>query len=93
MLRLKDTNKLNTQYTYMTEIIYPENHIVTDYGNMEDLILLEVIPLDANEVVYRHVNTLLSTVFTADSGYFKTVNFSRVNMIQQFRILRNSTGL
>lgn len=86
MLRLKDTNKLNTQYTYMTEIIYPENRIVTDYGNMEDLILLEVIPLDANEVVYaRHVNTLLSTVFTADSGYFKTVNFSRVNMIQQIQ--------
>ena len=52
MLRLKDTSKLNTQYTYMTEIIYPENRIVTDYGNMEDSILLEVIPLDANEVVY-----------------------------------------
>jgi RNA ligase len=29
-------------YTIMTEIIYPENRVVVDYGEMEDLVLLAV---------------------------------------------------
>lgn len=46
------TNKLRTEYhwidlnparTYLFEIIYPENRIVVDYGEMEDIILLAVI--------------------------------------------------
>ncbi|HWS84146.1 MAG TPA: RNA ligase [Ktedonobacteraceae bacterium] len=31
------------QYTYLFEIVYPENSIVVDYGEREDLILLAVI--------------------------------------------------
>lgn len=35
---------INTaDYTYLFEIVYPENRIVVDYGNMEDLVLLAVI--------------------------------------------------
>lgn len=30
-------------FTYLFEIIYPENRIVVDYGGMDDLILLDVI--------------------------------------------------
>lgn len=33
----------NSAYTYLFEIIYPENRIVVDYGRMEDLVLLAVI--------------------------------------------------
>ena len=35
-----DFNKLEEEFTYMFEIIYPENRIVVDYGNMEDIVLL-----------------------------------------------------
>lgn len=31
------------EFTYLFEIIYPENRIVVDYGTMEDLVLLAVI--------------------------------------------------
>jgi hypothetical protein len=34
---------LNSDYTYVFEIIYPQNRIVLDYGDMEDLILLAEI--------------------------------------------------
>jgi T4 RnlA family RNA ligase len=34
---------LNRNFTYLFEIIYPENRIVLDYGNLEDIILLEII--------------------------------------------------
>lgn len=36
-------DKLNRNYTYLWEIIYPENRIVISYGDMDDLILLAVI--------------------------------------------------
>ncbi len=35
--------KLNQAYTYLFEIIYPENRIVVDYGQMEDIVLLGTI--------------------------------------------------
>lgn len=34
---------INPNYTYLFEIIYPNNRIVVDYGNLEDLVLLAVI--------------------------------------------------
>lgn len=35
--------KVDNDKTYLFEIIYPENRIVVDYGDQEDLILLSVI--------------------------------------------------
>lgn len=35
--------KFSTGYTYVFEIIYPENKIVVDYGNKEELVLLTII--------------------------------------------------
>lgn len=36
-------SKLNRNHTYLFEIIYPENRIVVDYGDTEDLVLLAII--------------------------------------------------
>ncbi len=36
-------SSLNPNYTYIFEIIYPENKIVVDYQDLEDLILLAII--------------------------------------------------
>lgn len=36
-------DKLDKNKTYVWEIIYPENRIVCNYGNMDDLILLSII--------------------------------------------------
>lgn len=42
--------------TYLFEIIYPENRIVVDYGNREDLILLAIInTADGQEVNYNEM--------------------------------------
>ena len=42
---------LNSGYTYMFEVIYPENRIVVDYGDMEDLVMLGAIKTDTGEEV------------------------------------------
>lgn len=36
-------DKLDKNKTYLFEIIYPENRIVIDYGNLEDLVLITII--------------------------------------------------
>ncbi len=35
--------RFDTDYTYLFEIIYPENRIVVDYGDREELVLLAII--------------------------------------------------
>lgn len=32
--------------TYLFEIVYPGNRVVLDYGDMDDLVLLDIVPLD-----------------------------------------------
>lgn len=52
--------KLDESFTYLFEIIYPENRIVVDYGDREELVLLAIIetetgnewPLDAYDSVF-----------------------------------------
>jgi RNA ligase len=41
-------------YTYLYEIIYPQNRIVVDYGNKEDLILLAAIHTETGEEINIH---------------------------------------
>lgn len=40
LLKRYNLEKLNPLYTYMFEIIYPENRIVVNYGDTEDLVML-----------------------------------------------------
>lgn len=41
-------------YTYLFEIVYPQNRIVVDYGDLEDLILLAVIHTETGREVDIH---------------------------------------
>jgi RNA ligase len=38
-------------FTYLFEIVYPENRIVVDYGDMDDLVLLDVIDNEEGDSV------------------------------------------
>lgn len=42
-------SQLNSSYTYLFEIIYPENRIVVDYGGAEELILIAIIDTMSGE--------------------------------------------
>lgn len=46
--------KLDKSKTYLFEIIYPENRIVVDYGDMEDLVMLTVIDLKTGKEEELH---------------------------------------
>lgn len=42
---------LRPGYTYLFEIIYPENRIVVDYGNTEEIVLLAVVDTETGEEI------------------------------------------
>ena len=43
LLKNYETEKMDKDYTYLVEIIYPENRIVVDYGDMEELVMVTKI--------------------------------------------------
>jgi RNA ligase len=48
--------KLDKNLTYLFEIVYPENTIVVNYGQKEDLVLLSVIETSTNKEIDIHEN-------------------------------------
>jgi RNA ligase len=67
MIDLNIYDKLNKDYTYLFEIIYPENRIVVDYGNKRELVLLTVIDtVSGFEFSY-------DLIFKTNSKYFTVV--------------------
>jgi RNA ligase len=42
-------------FTYLFEIIYPENRIVVDYGGDERLVLLSIVNPEGNEIPYEDI--------------------------------------
>ena len=55
-LELLDPTYLNTNNTYLFEIIYPENRIVVDYAGVEKLVMLAVISTQSG-VEYELTNS------------------------------------
>lgn len=53
MLLSKLTQNFHPHYTYLFEIIYPENRIVVDYGDSEKLVLLDVVDTLTGKSVYN----------------------------------------
>lgn len=49
MLRNYHLESLNSEYTYIFEIIYPENRIVINYGTDEELVLLGAIHTESGK--------------------------------------------
>jgi RNA ligase len=66
-LKNYDYKSLDTDYTYMFEIIYPNNRIIIDYSGEEDIILLGAIHTESGEeMTYNKI--------VNNSAGFNTVN-------------------
>ena len=74
ILRQKYNYSYDPTRTYLFEIIYPENRIVVDYGEMQDIILLAVI------------DTQTGTELPLDIPGFNTV--TRYDGVRDFNTLR-----
>jgi T4 RnlA family RNA ligase len=54
ILRRYQNFTFSHEYTYLFEIIYPQNRIVVNYGKMEDLVLLAVIHTETGQEIDIH---------------------------------------
>lgn len=71
MLPKYDINKLNKNNTYIVEIIYPENRIILNYGDKEELILLACFEVKTGKEV------------EIDSSVFPQVDINKFNSIEE----------
>jgi len=77
-------DKIDKDYTYVFEIIYPENRIVVNYGDKEDVVLLGVIKTDdGEELSYGSVKTKYSEYFTIVKRYDGVSEFDKLK--EQFQ--------
>lgn len=67
--------KLNELYTYLFEVLYPENRIVVDYGNRRELVLLTVIETASGfELPYVELYDMYSKYFTVVKRFDVKIN-------------------
>lgn len=73
----KSIKKMHPELTYLFEIIYPENRIVVDYGDREELILLAVIDTETGTELTDVENIGFSVPKTYDeiNSFEKIVKF------------------
>ncbi len=68
-------DRLNVDYTYLFEIIYPENRIVVDYGNKRELVLLAKINAKSGEeCTHEYITTKYSKYFTVVKKFDVKIN-------------------
>ena len=80
---LTDFSYLDKEYTYLFEIIYPENRIVIDYGNRRELVLLTRIETKTGiEMYYEDLLAKYSKYFTVVKKY-KIKNINNLNELKQ----------
>jgi len=62
--------ELDPRFTFLFEIVYPENRIVVDYGDKEELVLLTAInPTNRKELSYNDLHQFYSEYFTVVTRY------------------------
>ena len=56
------SEKLNQNYTYLFEIIYPENRIVVNYGDTEDVVLIGVKDTSNGQDIFEDYSNIIHCV-------------------------------
>lgn len=76
---LHSISKMNLNYSYIFEIVYPNNLLVLNYGTTEDLFLIDIIDNKTGKSVIQHSSTLSFQVIkhqpnTHDLQYYLQLN-------------------
>lgn len=78
-------HELKQFHTYMFEIIYPENRIVVDYGNMEDVVMLGAIHTKTGDEIERHtLEKDYKDIFNLVIDYNITESWDHLKSLNEF---------
>lgn len=73
------TSHLYTPNTYLFEIIYPENRIVVDYGNIEDVVMLGEINTESGDEL--DLNHYTNSIFNVVKEYNGIKDYSSLKSL------------
>jgi hypothetical protein len=71
--------QLNPDWTYCWEIIYPENRIVLDYGDLEELVLINCLDTKTGEEIWPLPQIGFQTIKALDYSYDNLFNIAIPN--------------
>lgn len=93
LLNNYDVSGLDQDYTYLLEVIYPDNRIVVDYGNAKRLVLLAAVHTETGaEIDLEFVEwSDRALTYPATSNWLNTLNQSELPNQEGF-ILKWSNG-
>lgn len=74
---------LNTDFTYLFEVIYPENRIVVDYGNTRDLVLLTAVNTKTGAEI-KHSDLLRKYSFFSIVSKHEIKSFKKLKEIMEY---------
>lgn len=83
-------DKIDKGSTYLFEIIYPDNRIVVDYGDLDDLILLTVIDNNTNAERIENIGFPIVKRYNGITDYNKLRELSENN--KEGFVIRFSNG-
>jgi len=90
---LNDIPKMNSRYSYLFEIIYPNDFLVLNYGNLEDLFIIDVIDNLTGESVLDSGYSLSFPVIPREPGRQKLDYYLGQNQIgHEGFVLKFSNG-
>lgn len=81
MLSKYDISALNKEYTYILEVIYPENKIVVDYGKLEELILLAIFNTKSGEEYHLNLDMIEELGIPETMYWSKVYNFNSIDEV------------
>jgi len=73
-----DIDKLNRSYSYIFEIVYPNNSLVLDYGTTEDLFLIDVFDKRGISVM-PHIGDMPFSVIRQCENKFELIHYMEEN--------------
>lgn len=85
LLKNFETKYLNKEYTYLVEIIYPENRICVDYQDLEDLVMLGARNTQTGEEI-----SLDSINWPSKTFYYGQVSTDNIDILLESSIDRSN---
>ena len=82
LLRKYHCKYLNPAYTYLFEILFPENRIVVNYGDREELVLLTVVETETGLEIDIH-NPMYEWPFPVVKAYNGITDFAELKKLEE----------
>lgn len=87
---LRDITQMNMNYTYLFEIVFPNDYLILDYGNEEELFLIDIVDNQTGKSIIKNAPSLSFPIITHKPNtncldyYLKKNEIGREGLVLKF---------